>query len=60
MTHSATLSEDFESEPKAAEATGSNSESVDLLLNRWGEQIFHRGFGAIFGRWIGRDGCPFV
>ncbi|RDW92646.1 hypothetical protein BP5796_02040 [Coleophoma crateriformis] len=44
----------------ALNALSSNAESVEILLTRWGEQIFQCGFAAIFGRWAGRYGCPFV
>jgi len=50
----------LESEPKLTDVASSNAESVNVLLTHWGEQIFHRGFGTIFGLWLGRNGCPFV
>lgn len=50
----------LESEPQSTDYRGSNAESVDVLLTQWSEHIFHHGFGAIFGRWVGRNGCPFV
>ncbi|CZR59983.1 uncharacterized protein PAC_09878 [Phialocephala subalpina] len=50
----------LESEPRSTDATSSNAEPVDVLLTRWGEQVFQHGFGTIFGHCVGRNGCPFV
>ncbi|TVY13995.1 hypothetical protein LARI1_G009123, partial [Lachnellula arida] len=50
----------LEPDPKSSDAPSSNAESVDVLLTRWSEQIFHHGFGTVFGHWVGRNGCPFV
>ncbi|TVY90253.1 hypothetical protein LAWI1_G005070, partial [Lachnellula willkommii] len=50
----------LEPDPKSADAPSSNAGSVDVLLTRWSEQIFHHGFGTLFGHWVGRNGCPFV
>ncbi|TVY46154.1 hypothetical protein LOCC1_G003434 [Lachnellula occidentalis] len=52
----------LERDPKstAIDTPSSNAESVNILLTQWSEQVFHLGFGAIFGHWVGRDGCPFV
>ncbi|TVY45495.1 hypothetical protein LSUB1_G000872 [Lachnellula subtilissima] len=50
----------LEPDPKSTDTPSSNAESVDTLLTQWSEQIFHHGFGAIFGHWVGRNGCPFV
>ncbi|TVY25550.1 Isoflavone reductase-like protein [Lachnellula hyalina] len=49
-----------EPDPKSTDTPSSNAESVDNLLTHWCEQIFHHGFGSIFGHWVGRNGCPFV
>ncbi|TVY57479.1 hypothetical protein LCER1_G001596, partial [Lachnellula cervina] len=50
----------LEPDPKSTNTPSSNAESVEVLLTRWSEQIFHHGFGTIFCHWVGRNGCPFV
>ncbi len=37
-----------------------DGESVDIMFTRWGERIFDYSFGALFGHWVGRNGCPFM
>ncbi|KAI9839135.1 MAG: hypothetical protein M1819_003128 [Sarea resinae] len=50
----------FVPEPTSTEPLSSQAESADVLLTRWSDQIFHRGFETIFGLLVGRNGCPLV
>ncbi|KAH8703254.1 hypothetical protein BGW36DRAFT_369051 [Talaromyces proteolyticus] len=50
----------IESKSRTSPSSISNAQSADILVSQWSHRIFHGGFSTIFGRWIGRNGCPLV
>ncbi|KID74303.1 uncharacterized protein G6M90_00g082710 [Metarhizium brunneum] len=49
------------SSPAATDSTtGSVSDLLSPLENTWLQVLYCDGFDAVFGSWMGRDGCPFL
>lgn len=49
------------SSPAATDSTtGSISDLLSPLENTWLQVLYCDGFDAVFGSWMGRDGCPFL
>ncbi|KAK2603452.1 hypothetical protein QQS21_004404 [Conoideocrella luteorostrata] len=46
--------------PAATDSTSSASDLLSHLESHWLQVLYRDGFDAVFGSWMGRDGCPFL
>ena len=46
--------------PATTDSTTSASDLLTHLESQWLQVLYRDGFAAVFGSWMGRDGCPFL
>jgi hypothetical protein len=46
--------------PATTDSTTSASDLLTHLESSWLQVLYRDGFDAVFGSWMGRDGCPFL
>lgn len=46
--------------PAGTESTTSTSDLLTPLESQWLHVLYRDGYDAVFGSWMGRDGCPFL
>ena len=46
--------------PATTDSTNSAFDLLSPIESYWLQALYREGFDALFGSWMGRDGCPFL